>query len=264
MLPLSSEERQKLIDLLCRLPGIGHINTRYSLVATLPSDLQNNIEFNDPIKVCITSIVDMVSSDAWCQLIDGSYPILVVIQNAMYMVRRSKLEIELMILMNKICTRLGLSLLDTPSTEPLISPLAIFMQKLDDLINLLSTFEDELESISDSFKQHIYQLDCVDASNHLIRICGPIRTFSTYLIRSDDLPQEVIPLRFGLMSSLKSLVKQEGEIEKCISAFCAMYGAEKEQPSEKRMGIQQQLNILRGHHGSVLDEAEKLQKALKR
>lgn len=56
MLQLSSEERQIFIVLLCRLPGIGHTNTRHSLIATLPSDLQNNIELDDPIKVSITSI----------------------------------------------------------------------------------------------------------------------------------------------------------------------------------------------------------------
>lgn len=114
---LSQNERQELIDLLCQLPGIEHLQVRSSLIATLPNDLQNMIVYINSARVDIASIVDVTSSDAWFLLPDGSYPLLVVLVNAINMVRGSQLESKLQNLMNSLRVRLGL-----PSKE-IISPI---------------------------------------------------------------------------------------------------------------------------------------------
>jgi hypothetical protein len=120
---LNQDERQKLIDLLCQLPGIESylIYVQSQLVVGLPDDLRKNIiSIGAPIPN-ITNIVDAVTHDAWAKarLFNDSYPILVVIKNAMNMVRGgSPLETELQNLMRKLSERLGVSPKETPNLEP--------------------------------------------------------------------------------------------------------------------------------------------------
>src|SRR5438270_13720838 len=145
---LNQDERQKLIDLLCQLPGVETYLpvVRDNLVATLPGDLRQNMIFINATKTDITRIVDEVSSDLWARakLPDGSYPLLVVIKNAINMVRGSPLEPELYKQNNMQRAKFGLPLEEIPGPKPPQLP-DEFLQKLYSFIELLPILKNELD-----------------------------------------------------------------------------------------------------------------------
>ena len=102
---LTQEEQEKLISLLCELPNINYANVRHSLVSTLPARFQGNIAFHKPAKTQITEIIDVITSDASLQLPNRSYPILVLIQNALNLMKTPQLREELQLLLNNLKDR---------------------------------------------------------------------------------------------------------------------------------------------------------------
>ena len=94
---LNPDERQKLIGLLRELPDIQYPHVRFSLLATLPRDIKDNVHLNISVQSDITSIVDTISGGAYAnwELSKGQYPILVVIKNAIGTVGGGPLANEL-------------------------------------------------------------------------------------------------------------------------------------------------------------------------
>src|SRR4051812_44057965 len=88
-------ERRQLIDLLLKLPNMGNAAARRLLVASLPRALQDAIPAADAAGQHIANIVDTVNNDPYVQLADGSWPVMIVIEDAMYMVRGTTLENDL-------------------------------------------------------------------------------------------------------------------------------------------------------------------------
>src|SRR4051794_36557868 len=102
---LSRIERQNLIDLLLRLPNIGSAAARNLLLADLPSELQYAIPFDNAPALHIANIVDTANSDAWAQLPNGSIPLQIVIENALFSVRGSNLAGQLQAMLDTVKSR---------------------------------------------------------------------------------------------------------------------------------------------------------------
>jgi hypothetical protein len=111
---LTQEERQKLIELLLRLPDIGIPSIRNTLVAGLPPTLVNLIPFSGIPNADITSLVHTVDSEE-TKSDDHSWPVLIVIENAIYAVRGSRLAGELQNLRDILKLRIAQSPIISPS-----------------------------------------------------------------------------------------------------------------------------------------------------
>jgi hypothetical protein len=92
---LNRSQRQALVDLLLRLPNIGDAATRNVLLTDLPPGLVNTIAGATAPATHIANIVNAVNDDAWARLPDGTVPLLLLIENAIYMVQGSGLAAQL-------------------------------------------------------------------------------------------------------------------------------------------------------------------------
>jgi effector-associated domain 1 (EAD1)-containing protein len=92
---LNRSQRQTLVDLLLRLPNIGDAATRNVLLTDLPPGLVNTIASANAPATHIANIVNAVNDDAWARLPDGTVPLLLLIENAIYMVQGSGLAAHL-------------------------------------------------------------------------------------------------------------------------------------------------------------------------
>lgn len=255
---ITHEERVKLIAILYRLPGITYANVRHSLVSTLPVKYQSNIAFKKPPVVHIAEIVDLVISDVRFKLSDGSYPIMVLIQNAINVMDDSKLTGDLQSLLKTLKERLGV----VPQSNTATTSLGCFIQYLDNFILQIPALQYELRSISDCFDDYILQPDCETVGAHLTEVCGPFFTFSTSLKQSKDLP--VISHRIWLMNALLDFNRKAKIVEDNINRFCKTYGAvlDESQPAGERQTIQNQLDALMEFCNSVLETAKNLSSEL--
>jgi hypothetical protein len=253
---LTQEERMKLIALLCKLPNITYANVRHSLVSTLPAKLQSNNAFEKPPKIQITEIVDMVISDANYQVQDGSYPLMVLIQNAINRVKGSQIGGELQSFLDTLKDRLGVvPLIDTSS-----SLINRFTRILDNFILQMPASQYELRFISDSFDHYILQPDCETLGTHLTEVCATFLEFATLL---KDL--KAIPYLLRLRNSLIDFNRQAEVVKDDINRFCRMYGAvlEEDQPLGERQKIQKQLDDLIKFFSLVSETAKNLRSELR-
>ena len=92
---LNRTPRQALVDLLMRLPNIGDAAARNLLLTDLPQGLTRTIPFDAAAGTHVANIVNAVNDDAWARLPDGTVPLLLVIENAIYMVQGSGLAAQL-------------------------------------------------------------------------------------------------------------------------------------------------------------------------
>jgi hypothetical protein len=99
---LTRPQRQALVDLLMRLPNITDAASRNLLLTDLPSSLTQTIPFDGAAGIHVANIVNAVNSDAWARLPDGTVPLLLVIENAIYMVQGSGLAAQLQALHDAI------------------------------------------------------------------------------------------------------------------------------------------------------------------
>ncbi|MFZ4656203.1 MAG: hypothetical protein ACOYNY_04295 [Caldilineaceae bacterium] len=88
---LNRQQRNTLIALLQQLPNVSDVSARDVLLATLPTGLQTSIRSVSVSINQIHHIVDITEHDTWAPLPDGSYPITIVIQNAVSLVVGSTL-----------------------------------------------------------------------------------------------------------------------------------------------------------------------------
>jgi hypothetical protein len=102
---LTRDERRTLTDLLLRLPNIGDAAARSLLLTDLPSGLQNSIPFDNAPAIHIANIITAVDSAAWSQLPDGTIPLLLVMENAIYTVQGSGLASQLQTLHDTLKAR---------------------------------------------------------------------------------------------------------------------------------------------------------------
>jgi hypothetical protein len=255
---LTQKERETLIALLCELPNINYANVRHSLVSMLPAQFQSNIDFDIPLEDHITEIVDTVVSDPHLQLADGSNPIMVLIQNALNMVKSSQLRNELQLLLKTLKERLGI----TPQTNTVTTSLERFILDLDDFILQMPAIEYELGLISDSFIDSIASPDCEIVSDHLSAICTQILKLDTIVKQSHDL--EVISHRIWLMDTLADFDQQAKVVQRSMENFCMTNEVilEEDQSVEELEKIQQQLDILSLCFTRVLETASKLSSKL--
>jgi WD40 repeat protein len=98
-------ERQQLINLLLQLPNIEDSAVRHLLVANLPRNLQDHIGFANAPAVHITNIVDTVNSAAWLRLSNGSWPLIILLEDAVYIVNGSRLGDKLQALLDIVRAR---------------------------------------------------------------------------------------------------------------------------------------------------------------
>jgi hypothetical protein len=223
--------------------------------------------FINATKTDITCIVDEVSNDlwAWAKLPDGSYPLLVVIKNAINMVRGSQLEPELYKQNNIQRAKFGLPPEEISGPKPPQLP-DEFMQKLYSFIELLPILKTELNSIRAAFGCYIRKPNCDDQHAHLTEICAHVREFLSLLgeEQSNDLK---VKARGGtLKSALRDFKNQEDVVGKAIKRFCEDHGAKirEHQPADAREDIQSQLDALIGYSESALDKAGRLYNQLGR
>lgn len=92
---LTRPQRRQLEELLMRLPNINGAASRNLLLADLPRDLTRTIEFDAAAGTHVANIVSVANDDTWARLPDGTVPLLLVIENAIDMVRGSGLAAEL-------------------------------------------------------------------------------------------------------------------------------------------------------------------------
>jgi hypothetical protein len=263
MVLLIQGERQVIIDLLSKLPGIDvYPHVRHSLTATLPADLRNSIPYTNTLNIDIAGIVDMVTEDTWTQLPDGSYPILVVLENALNKVRGSELGNKLFNQMNVLRTRLGLPLIEIQSITPPEPFLDDFLQKLYDFIHQIPILKDLLRETSNAFGHYILKPRCKTVNARFIEACSPVHEFTAVLEQSDNL--QVKAHRGWLSNALLGFNNQAKVIVATISEFCDMYGTSTpmNQPDESRREIRQQLDKLMRCSESVLTTAKILYRDL--
>lgn len=92
---LTRAQRQTLVDLLMRLPNINDEASRNLLLTDLPQSLTQTIQFDGAAGVHVANIVNAVNNDTWARLPDGTVPLLLVIENAIYTVQGSGLAAQL-------------------------------------------------------------------------------------------------------------------------------------------------------------------------
>jgi len=248
---LTQDEREKLIALLCKLPDIQYASVHHSLVSTLPAQFQRNTDFDMPPEDHITEIVDTLVSDPNFQLPDGSYPIMVLIQNAINMANRSKLEGELQKLLDTLKNRLGVA----PHIDITITTLDRFIQYLDNFILQMPALEYEIEHIPDSLRDSVASPECQEVSEHLNELWSRFLEIDSILRQSRDL--KVVVHRFPLMNALADFNPQAKIVQRNIEQFCLANEVvlEEDQTIEE---IQDQLDILTTHFNKVLKTAKKL------
>ena len=233
---LTQEEWEKLIALLCELPNINYANVRHSLVSTLPAQFQSNIDFDMPLEEHITKIVDTVVSDPHFQLLDGSYPIIVLIQNAINRVNGIKLEGELQKLLDTLKNRLGV----VPHIDTVTTSLDCFIQYLENFILQMPALEYELERIPDSLRDSVASPECKEVSEHLNVLCAQFLEIDITVQQSRDL--KVVSHRFPLMNTLADFKQQAKIVERNIEHFCLANEVvlEEDQTMEELEKIQKQ------------------------
>lgn len=91
---LTRGERSTLIDLLLQLPGIQQGSMRGLLLNNLPLDLQNAIPDSVRAREHITQIITLVDGSAWTQA-GEPWPLVIVLENAMALVKGSVLNTHL-------------------------------------------------------------------------------------------------------------------------------------------------------------------------
>ena len=255
---LTQEEREKLITLLCELPDIEYANVRHSLVSTLPAQFQSNTDFDMSLEDHIIEIVDTVISDPHFQLPDGSYPIMVLIQNAFNMVKKSQLRDELQLLLNSLKDRLGvvLQILAVPT------PLDRFKQYLENFILQMPALGYELEHIPDSLRDFVASPECNEVCEHLNVICAQFLEVDIIVQQSRDV--EVVSHRFPLMNSLADFNQQANCVQRKSEHFCTANEVvlEEDQTMEELEKIQQQLDLLMLCYTTLLKVARKLSSEL--
>src|SRR5262245_35292806 len=123
---LTREERQHLVDLLLQLPGVLDADARRLLVIDLPYNLQASIPVSDVPAQHVTQIVATVESQAGAPLSDGTWPVLVVVENALYTVQGSQLAGNLQTLYEAVKTRAAqpAAAAATPATRSATDPSA--------------------------------------------------------------------------------------------------------------------------------------------
>jgi hypothetical protein len=92
---LDRDARQRLIELLLRIPGSQNRETRDLLLQDLPPNLVSNIRRENAALVDIANIVNTADSDTWARLLDGTPSLQVIIENARNLVAGSGTADEL-------------------------------------------------------------------------------------------------------------------------------------------------------------------------
>ncbi len=268
MKQLTAEERQLLINLLCKLPNIRVLEERLSLIAGLPESVQNNIASSMIAQTHISNIVNTLGDVAYFELIDGSYPIITVIRTAQNKVKDTPLYNELqtfMVSLNDRCSTILINpILASTVLKPAFSPtpLSLFRQELHDLITALSTLEEELQRSFVSFNSRVIQQHCRAINTRIIEACSPIYSFSSLLQKPDGLPLEVVAHNIWLIKELMVFDRDAKIVCDSISQFCEVYGTLMEQSQQRRKEIQRQLAILIRCCQSTSGTAKELQKIL--
>jgi hypothetical protein len=268
MKQLTTEERQILISLLCKLPNIRVLEERLSLTAGLPESVQNNIASSMVPQIHISNIVNTLGDDAYFELTDGSYPIITVIRTAQNKLKDTPVYNELqtfMMSLNDRCNPIFINPIPASTVlKPAFSPtlLSLFQQELHDLITALSTLEEELQRSFASFNSRVIRQQCRAINIRIIEACSPIHSFSSLLQKSDDLPLEVVAHNIWLRKELMVFDRDAKIVCDSISQFCEVYGTLMEQPQERRKEIQQQLAILIRCCQRISGTAKELQKTL--
>jgi hypothetical protein len=174
MKQLTIEERQKLINLLGKLPNIRVLEERLSLMAGLPESVQNNIASSTIAQTHISNIVNTLGDDAYFELMDGSYPIITVIRTAQIKLKDVPLYNELQTFIVSLSDRCGPILINPIPASTLLkpaslsAPLSLFQQELNGFIITLLTLEEELQRSFTSFNSRVIRQKCRAIS---IRCC---------------------------------------------------------------------------------------------
>src|SRR5215212_471700 len=79
---LTRDERRHLIDLLMNLPGMGDPDARGLLLMDLPRSLRESMNPEDYTRIYLTSLVNNIESDTWEAPIDGNWPLVMLLENA--------------------------------------------------------------------------------------------------------------------------------------------------------------------------------------
>ena len=102
---LQDDERQKLIEMILRLPNIRETGVRRSLIAGLPEMLRNSVGSSELPNTEVMNIVEVADGEVWGQLPDGAWSIIRVVENSVVQVRGSKLGADLEALLNTLKKR---------------------------------------------------------------------------------------------------------------------------------------------------------------
>ena len=116
---LTRDEQRTLGDLLLKLPNIRDEAVRRSLLAGLPDTLRHSIASSwlSPV-VHVMTILETVESETWAQLPDDSWATIRVVENALYLARGARLEVELQNLLDALKGRAAERALPQPATPP--------------------------------------------------------------------------------------------------------------------------------------------------
>lgn len=146
---LTRDERRDLIEMLLKLPISLDAQTRRLLVRSLPIAIQQNISYSAIPRIDIETFIDSAEADS-AQQADGSWPIVLVIEDAIGLVAGSMLASRLQQLLDVLRTRAAESS-GQPGTQTAArqGPLRLNNAEQEQLLNaLLSAFNlEELNSL---------------------------------------------------------------------------------------------------------------------
>src|SRR5688572_28045888 len=92
---LTREQRNRLVELLVMIPNVHDPVARNSLVVHLPDELRLSIPISAAPRVHIQSIVDTVEETRWTPLVDDAWPIILVVESALFLMKGTHNHAEL-------------------------------------------------------------------------------------------------------------------------------------------------------------------------
>jgi hypothetical protein len=121
---LTADERKRLIESLLKIPLASDENWRQGLLAGLPDPLRTGIAGSSVPRIHLTIIVDTVDNAVWACLPDGTWSVIMVIENALPYVDGSTLGDVLKTLLTGLQTRSAQQAPPAPSApvSPAIQP----------------------------------------------------------------------------------------------------------------------------------------------
>lgn len=265
---LTTEEIQKLMVLLGKIPNIHLPQERTALLAGLPQELLNNIPLGHEANIDISYIVTTLTCEAYfCY--GEMYPIMVVIQNAQNKIGRGELRDQLEEFLEEMHRRYNIDLATFPSpfVERNLPPLShvkasTFQEAIDAFLRVASAYQQWVLDDAAVFKKHVLPGECQKINVRLNEVLACTMRFASTLQPSNNASSIIIAHGLQSLKEVNIFVKEAKILATFILGFCQTYGSVLLQPEEQRKKIYQLFGNLSRQCAAMVAEVEKLRTQL--